>query len=1613
MKKTTLLIFLVSIMSFVGIKAQSVHDGAKRLVTDVSQLSSSFSDYQEGKDIGALIDNNTSTFWHSDWHNQATGDLHWVDVALKEPVKGLVCLYMHRRNASNDHPTKIVVSGSSDGSIWKEITTVEFPYQGFVGHTSEPFVVKEAVSHFRLTVTDCYGSSGFRKFWHAAEIQLYHVSDQFEFDTDLTGLVINEIQVANIDQFMDHSHNYGGWIELYNTSQNLLSLNSAVIRHTDYEGVVEEYSLGYSHGMLQGGGLYCLWFDHNANDGIYGGNAHLQIPFKMDADGGTIALIDADGNTVDSMDYPPAIARCSYARKTDGGDEWGWTGEATPLKSNNGSTFTEERLEAPVIDQESTLFTTSLIFRVDIPSGATLRYTTDGSTPTAKHGTISSFGRFSVKESKVYRFVLVADDKLPSPVVTRTFIKDEHGLELPILSISTHPDNLFNDSIGVYTKGTNGVSGNGQSDACNWNMDWDRPVNVEYLVKGEDGYTMALNQEAEFKIAGGFSRAYGGGNGWEMKSSFRLKTNKVYEGKNVFDYPIFFRSKIYNKYKTLQVRNGGNDTYCRIKDAATQEIIRSSGFYVDCQAWQPAHVYFNGQYLGMLNIRENNNKNYGESGYGIDGDDIDHFEINWAVGYEQKSGDRESFMQWLALSKELAAKPTENTWQKICQLVDVDEFCNYMAAECYIGPGDWLTNCNNLKGFKGRNDGGKFHMVMFDTDSGFGSNNMIASIYNLLSNNDGRYSDNGGKSYLADIFFNMLAYEPFKEQFINAFCIVGGSVMNPERCRKIIDEMKSYVSSALAIEGNSPNSSADALYNKIASTSERDARINNVKSFFGLTEMYNVKLECNIPEARLLLGGQEIPTRKFDGAVFAPAVLTAKAPAGYTFQGWKLSLNNRSEKTIIPFKSSWQYYDKGSLDDTQWNQGSYGAGSWLSGTAPFGYGTVGTTDKAADYNTTLDYGGDASNKRPTYYFRKRFILTEEPTVENSYILNYYLDDGAIFYINGVEVGKFYCNSGISYNDYSTDYMGSTAAYGSIEVPREVLKKGTNLISVEVHNTSATSTDIFFDAELKSTKLGTSIVSTQETIELGNVLGSGQNHLIAVYEKIPDKKQLLEVGASPIRINEVSAGNSIHINDYFKRNDWVELYNTTDTDIDVAGMYLSDSKSSPQKYQISASESSASTIVPAHGHLIVWCDKLTPINQLHAPFKLDNADGAIVSIQSADGTWNDRMEYYEQDRWSTYGRYPDGGHMTSHLSQPTIALPNVLGTYDFAGGDGSEWIDDDMAITIELVKGWNWMSHNLSENIHKSRFVGYAHSILGQQESSTKDSITDWMGTLNYVKAAHGYKIAMNTGSDVTLRGQLYDTATPIVVKQGWNWIGFPLYNTTTLEAALSNYTATEGDAIVGLDAFATYEKGEWVGTLTSLTPGRAYLLKSGASQEFCWNSLSEPTQRARRYRAPQAEAELGTPWSVDVHAYPNVHSVIAAFEIDGEQATTHNYTLAAFCGEECRDVAQLVDGYLYMNIHGEGGEVITFRLVDQEGQIHFAEQTLTMSPETVTGSRQAPYLLTVKGSAIHPLTSVGSKPVAHYYYTTSGQSISCPTTGIYIQKTIYDNGYVSTRKIVR
>ena len=79
-------------------------------------------------------------------------------------------------------------------------------------------------------------------------------------------------------------------------------------------------------------------------------------------------------------------------------------------------------------------------------------------------------------------------------------------------------------------------------------------------------------------------------------------------------------------------------------------------------------------------------------------------------------------------------------------------------------------------------------------------------------------------------------------------------------------------------------------------------------------------------------------------------------------------------------------------------------------------------------------------------------------------------------------------------------------------------------------------------------------------------------------------------------------------------DWIEIYNTGDTPIDMAGWYVTDDLDTPDKYQI-PSDDPNSTVVPPHGFLLIICDKLD--TGLHTNFKLSSG-GEAVGI-SENGT----------------------------------------------------------------------------------------------------------------------------------------------------------------------------------------------------------------------------------------------------------------------------------------------------------------------------------------------------------------------------------------------------------
>lgn len=370
-------------------------------------------------------------------------------------------------------------------------------------------------------------------------------------------LLINEIQVANIDQFIDPSYNYGGWIELYNPTSKEIRLVNYSLRHTDDEGNVEEYTLTWNHGNTAAKGYSVLWFDHTRKDGYFGPNTGNQIPFKLDSDGGVLELLNPNGELVDAIAYPQSIARSSYQREIDGESTWGWSSKATPGQSNNENVLSTERLDAPVVSTSGGLFRNEYHFSVRIPHDATLHYTTDGSVPLIDTANVSSDGYFCGNDNTIYRFVLSKDGFLNSPVVTRSFIRDTCGYCLPILSVSTAPKNLFDDTIGLYVRGTNGRIANNSGTEANLNMDWERPVNVELFIPDTlRQYVECINQEASFSIFGGWTRFNSGNENFEYRSSFKLKSDKVFEGINTFSYPIF-ESKPYIKIKNFLVRNGG------------------------------------------------------------------------------------------------------------------------------------------------------------------------------------------------------------------------------------------------------------------------------------------------------------------------------------------------------------------------------------------------------------------------------------------------------------------------------------------------------------------------------------------------------------------------------------------------------------------------------------------------------------------------------------------------------------------------------------------------------------------------------------------------------------------------------------------------------------------------------------------------------------------------------------------------------------------------------------------------------------------------------------------------------------------------------------------------
>ncbi len=162
----------------------------------------------------------------------------------------------------------------------------------------------------------------------------------------------------------------------------------------------------------------------------------------------------------------------------------------------------------------------------------------------------------------------------------------------------------------------------------------------------------------------------------------------------------------------------------------------------------------------------------------------------------------------------------------------------------------------------------------------------------------------------------------------------------------------------------------------------------------------------------------------------------------------------------ISAASSWLYEDSGTdLHAEDWTSLNYDDSNWSFGDGILGYGNGNET-------TLLDFGPDADNKFTTTYLRHEFNV-DNAAQYDSLIFNTLADDGVVVYVNGVEAYRMNMPAGaVDYNTLATSAVGGSDETTYFETRTgNLLQDGLNVIAVELHQASLTSSDLSFDLEV--------------------------------------------------------------------------------------------------------------------------------------------------------------------------------------------------------------------------------------------------------------------------------------------------------------------------------------------------------------------------------------------------------------------------------------------------------------------------------------------------------------------------------------------------------------------
>ncbi|MFT3738606.1 MAG: CotH kinase family protein [Breznakibacter sp.] len=603
---------------------------------------------------------------------------------------------------------------------------------------------------------------------------------------------------------------------------------------------------------------------------------YFHTNFKLDNAGETFYLVSPTNQIVDSLGYTPLDADISYGRQPDGTKNYFYFSAPTPGTTNNNQQGAVNSSADPVVfSAQGGYYPSGLLLNLSSPVPTDkIYYTKDGSAPSMSSTLYSA--PISISTDCVIKARIFRDGTLPGPIVVNTYIKGKNH-KFPITSLSTDPANLWDYYTGIYVKGPNASTEDPYFGANFW-QDWEKPAHFEVL---DTNKKTVVNQGVGIKIFGAWSRA-------SALKSMAVFARKQY-GKGSIEY-MFFDDKNIDKFESVVLRNSGNDlTYTMFRDGLMTGLARKMD--VDRPAFKPSAHYLNGEYWGILNIREKVNEHFLADNHQFDTEDISLLTNDSEI----VMGTNADYQTMVAYIKNNSLQTAAN-YQYVMGLMDVDNFIQYQLTQIFIDNTDWPGN--NIKFWRVNTPESKWRWILYDTDFGF---NLY---WNGVQNNTLAFALDGTKTNWPNpawstlLLRRLVTSTEFRNNFINQYADHLNTTFLATNLNTKIDSMKTLFDGEIQYHlskwgGTYANWTYEVNRMKTWANSRAAYAWQHLQTQFALGSRSTVQVSVNnTAQGQVKLNSIVLENSPFTGTYFPniPIKLKALPKPGHKFVQWEGSV---------------------------------------------------------------------------------------------------------------------------------------------------------------------------------------------------------------------------------------------------------------------------------------------------------------------------------------------------------------------------------------------------------------------------------------------------------------------------------------------------------------------------------------------------------------------------------------------------------------------------------------------------------------------------------------------------------------------------------------------------